>query len=61
MSALLNEIRLHDGNLAEQIRLTLAEIAGCDVSSTVTGELDRIDGVATGRDCRAGGSVDSRP
>ena len=30
MSALLDEIRLHDGNLAEQIRLTLAEIAGCD-------------------------------
>ncbi len=30
MSALLDEIRLHDGNLAEQIGLTLAEIAGCD-------------------------------
>ena len=39
MRALLNEIRLHDGNLDEQIRLTLAEVAGCDISSAATGEL----------------------
>lgn len=33
MRALLNEIRLRDNDLAEKIRSTLIEVAGCDAST----------------------------